>query len=128
VYTNLTDSMAAVCLQFNRFHKSTVLLICSFLYISSEVGRVQTVEGLLYGLDDWGSIPGKGKIFSLYHRVQTGSEAHPASYPLDTRSPFPDGKAPARESNHSLPSSAVDKNAWSFTSTPTIHIHGVMLS
>jgi hypothetical protein len=31
--------------------------------------------------------------FSLHHRVQTGSEAHPASYPVGTRGYFPGGKA-----------------------------------
>jgi hypothetical protein len=32
--------------------------------------------------------------FSLHHRrVQTGSGAHPASYPMSTRGSFPGGKA-----------------------------------
>jgi hypothetical protein len=31
--------------------------------------------------------------FSLHHCVQNGSEAHPASYPMGTRSSFPGGKA-----------------------------------
>jgi hypothetical protein len=31
-----------------------------------------------YGLDSQGSIPSRGKHFSLLHSVQTGSEAHPA--------------------------------------------------
>jgi hypothetical protein len=31
--------------------------------------------------------------FSLRRRVQTGSEAHPASYPMDTGGYFPGGKA-----------------------------------
>jgi hypothetical protein len=35
-----------------------------------------------YGLDGQGSIPSKGKDFFLLHSVQTGSEAHPASYPI----------------------------------------------
>jgi hypothetical protein len=30
--------------------------------------------------------------FSLHHRVQTGSGAHPAYYPMDTRSSCPGGK------------------------------------
>jgi len=29
--------------------------------------------------------------FSLHHRVQTDSEAHPASYPMGTRGSFPGG-------------------------------------
>jgi hypothetical protein len=46
-------------------------------------------------LDDWGFEyrVGAGK-FSPYHRVQTGSETHPASYPMGTRGSFPGGKAP----------------------------------
>jgi hypothetical protein len=31
--------------------------------------------------------------FSLNHRVQNGSGAHPASYPVGTRGSFPGGKA-----------------------------------
>jgi hypothetical protein len=49
-----------------------------------------------YGLDDWGSRVrfqvGAGN-FSLRHRVQNGSGAHPASYPMGTRGSFPGDKA-----------------------------------
>jgi hypothetical protein len=49
-----------------------------------------------YGLDDRGSTvrftAGAGN-FSLRHRVQNGSEAHPISYPLGTRGSFSGGKA-----------------------------------
>jgi hypothetical protein len=49
-----------------------------------------------YGLDDRGSrvlfSTGAGN-FSLHHRVQTGSEAHPASHPIGTRGSFLGGKA-----------------------------------
>jgi hypothetical protein len=31
--------------------------------------------------------------FSLHHCIQTGSGAHPASYPVGTGGSFPDGKA-----------------------------------
>jgi hypothetical protein len=31
--------------------------------------------------------------FSLHHRVQNSSGAHPASYPMGTRGSFPGGKA-----------------------------------
>jgi hypothetical protein len=33
-----------------------------------------------------------------------------------------------READHSPPSSAKDKNVWSYTSTPSICLHGVVLS
>jgi hypothetical protein len=49
-----------------------------------------------YGLDDWGSRvrfqAGAGN-FSLHHRIQNGSGAHPASYPMGTRGSFPGSKA-----------------------------------
>jgi hypothetical protein len=38
-------------------------------------------------------VPEGAGNFSLHHRVQNGSEAHPASYPMGTGSPFPGGKA-----------------------------------
>jgi hypothetical protein len=49
---------------------------------------------LFYGLDDRGSIPGRGGegIFSLLRRVHTGSGAHPASCTMGTRCSFPVGK------------------------------------
>jgi hypothetical protein len=36
---------------------------------------------------------GEGRNFSLRHRVQTGSGAHPASYPMGTRDFFLGGEA-----------------------------------
>jgi hypothetical protein len=49
-----------------------------------------------YGLDDRGSrvrFPTGAGNFSPHHRVQNGSGAHPASYPMGTRDSFPGGKA-----------------------------------
>jgi len=37
-------------------------------------------------------------------------------------------KRPGREANHSISSSAEVKNAWSYTSTPSTLLHGVVLS
>jgi hypothetical protein len=37
-------------------------------------------------------------------------------------------KRPGREADNSPPSSAEVKNGWSYTSTPPIRIHGVVLS
>jgi hypothetical protein len=48
-----------------------------------------------YGLDDRGSrvrFTAVAGNFSLHHRVQNGSGAHPASYPISTRGPFHGGK------------------------------------
>jgi hypothetical protein len=43
------------------------------------VGETESVQCLGYGLDNRGSIPGRGKEvnFSLPHRVQTGLGTHP---------------------------------------------------
>jgi len=60
-------------------------------------------------------------LASFHHRVQTGPEAHLASYPI------PEGKRPVREADHSPPSSLEVQNAWSYTSIPTC-LHGVVLS
>jgi hypothetical protein len=49
-----------------------------------------------YGLDNRGSrarFPAGAGNFSLHHRVQNGSGAYPASYPMGTGGSFPRGKA-----------------------------------
>jgi hypothetical protein len=84
-----------------------------------------------YELDDRGSrvrLPAGSGNFSLHHRFQNGSGAHPASYPMATRGSFPGVRRPGCEADHSPPSSAEVKNAWSYTSTLPIRLHGVMLS
>jgi hypothetical protein len=55
-----------------------------------EAGINQSVWRIDCRLDDQGSIPGKGNdgIFSLCHRVQTGSGVHPTSYPMGTGGSF----------------------------------------
>jgi hypothetical protein len=84
-----------------------------------------------YGLDDRGyrvRFPAGARNFSLHHRVQNGSG--------DTQPPIqwvPGAlslgvKRPGREADHSPPSSAEVKNAWSYTSTLPIRLHGVVLS
>jgi hypothetical protein len=74
-----------------------------------------------YGLADRGSrvrFPAGAGNFSLHHNVQNGSGAHPSSYPMGNRGSFRGVKRPGREADHSPPSSAEVKNAWSYTSTP----------
>jgi hypothetical protein len=49
-----------------------------------------------YRLDDWGStvrFPVGAGNFSLHNSVQTGSGAHPDSYPMGTRGSFSEDKA-----------------------------------
>jgi hypothetical protein len=65
------------------------------LSTSRTENKLQAV-GRIYGLDDRDSrvrFPAEAGNFSLKHRVQNGSGAHPASYPMDTRGSFPGGKA-----------------------------------
>jgi hypothetical protein len=74
-----------------------------------------------YRLDDRGSrvrFPAEAGNFSLRHRVQNGSGAHPPSYPVDTKGSFPEVKRPGGEADHSPPSRAEVKNARSYTSIP----------
>jgi len=59
--------------------------------------------------------------------VQTSSGSHPASYPIGTRGSSLGAKATGREADHSPPSSAEFKNAWSYNSTLPIRLHGVVL-
>jgi hypothetical protein len=66
----------------------------SFSVVSLEMG---------YGLDDRGSrvrFSAGARNISLHYRVQTGSGAHPASYPVGTRGSFPGLKRPRRETYH----------------------------
>jgi hypothetical protein len=82
---------------------------------------------------DWmigGSIPDRGWE-CLHYRVQTGPGTHPASYPMGTSGSFlfPCGYSgrvvKPNTRLHLLPKS---KNEWNYTYTPTIRLHGVMLS
>jgi hypothetical protein len=63
-----------------------------------------------YGPDDLAirvRSPAGSRDFSCSLCVQTGSGAHPASYPVGTGGPFPRGKArPGRDADHSPTSSA----------------------
>jgi hypothetical protein len=67
-----------------------------------------------YGLDDRAievRSPTEAEDFSSSPCVQTGSGAHPASYPTGTGCSFPGGKAwPRRDADNSPPSSAEVKN------------------
>jgi hypothetical protein len=75
--------------------------------LESRDGSVGIALG--YGLDDRGSgvrFPAGAGNISLHHRVQKGSDAHPASYPVGNKGSFPGVKRPGREADHLPPSSA----------------------
>jgi hypothetical protein len=70
--------------------------------------------------------PAGARDFSLFHNVQTGSGAHPASYPVGTRGPLSPGvKRLGREAGHSPPSS--DEIEIVYLHSP-IRPHGVVLN
>jgi hypothetical protein len=58
-----------------------------------------------------------GVRFSLLHSVQSGSGAHPASYPLGTGGSFPGGKTAGAWSWPPPPSAEV-KNGWAIPPLP----------
>jgi hypothetical protein len=75
----------------------------------SRAAIAQSVLALGYGLDDRGSkvrFPEGVGNFSLHHRLQNGSAADPASYPMGTRGSFLGVKRLGREADHWPPSSA----------------------
>jgi hypothetical protein len=68
---------------------------------------VQAVQCLTTGYTIGVRSPTGAEDFSSSLCVQTGSGAHPASYPMGTGGPFPGGKVrPGRDADHSPPSSA----------------------
>jgi hypothetical protein len=84
-----------------------------------------------YGLGDrmiGVRFPAGGGNFSLHHRVQTGSEAHPASYPVGTGDLSLRVKRPGREADHSPLSSAEVKECVELYLHSPIRLHGVVLS
>jgi hypothetical protein len=92
LYTNRTvkTSMAVV----RNVAENGMLIINLPKLIKSRYSSVGIALG--YGLDDLDSrfrFPAGAGNFSLHHRVQNSSGAHPASYPLGTRGSFSGGKA-----------------------------------
>jgi hypothetical protein len=70
---------------------------CRYFSIYTDFGGRYSSVGIAlgYGLDDRSSrvrFPAEEGNFSLNHRVQNGSGAHPASSPMRTRGSFPEGK------------------------------------
>jgi hypothetical protein len=68
--------------------------VCVCVCVKSRHSSVGIALG--YGLDYRGSsvrFPAGAENFPLHHRVQNGSGAHPASYPIGTRGCIPGGKA-----------------------------------
>jgi hypothetical protein len=78
-------------------YKKTLLYLKNIELYKNKESRDSSVGiALGYGLDDQVSrirFPAGAGNFSLHHRVQNGSGAHPASYPMGTKGSFLGGKA-----------------------------------
>jgi hypothetical protein len=86
-----------------------------YLLISVGVGIVQSVSRRTASSMARVRFSVGAKDFSLFHRVQPGSEIRLASYPMGIGG-FPPGvERPGREADNSLLSSV---EWWSYTSTP----------
>jgi hypothetical protein len=98
------------------------LMFFSDVYCTRLESRDSSVGiATVYGLDDRGvgvRVP-VGSRISLLHVVQTGSGAHPASYPMGTGGFSSGVKLPGREVDHSPPTSAEVKKTWIHTPTPS---------
>jgi hypothetical protein len=104
--------------QSHYCHHTTVVIIqywwpqCSNdPNVLAEMIRDSSV-GIVTGCD-WtfgDRFPADSKDFSLFHSVQSGSEAHPASSPMGARSSFLGVKRPRSKVDHWAPSSAEVKN------------------
>jgi hypothetical protein len=83
-----------------------------------------------YGLHDRGSrfrFPAVAGNISLHHRVQNGSGAHPASYPMGTRGSLPGVKWQEREYDHSAPSNIDVKECVEIYLHYPIRLYGVVI-
>jgi hypothetical protein len=108
---------------FSLVSRCKVIAKLFFYYFSSCDSSAGVALGC--GLDDRGSgvrFPAESGNFSLHHRVQDGSGAHQASYPTGTRGSFLGVQRSGREAEQLPPLSAEVRNAWSYTSIPSIRI------
>jgi hypothetical protein len=91
-------------------------------YIMLYQPSIGRAVALWFNVFDWWD------IFSLRHLFQTGSGAHPASYPVGTRGCCPGVKRPGRKADHSPPSSAEVKEWVELYLRSPICFHGVVHS
>jgi hypothetical protein len=95
-------SRTVTACSLNRRQPATgggLTVMTSYIFISSvnkESRDTSVGTELRYVLDDQGSMvrfSAEAGNFSPHHRVQNGSGAHPASYPMGIWGVFPGGKA-----------------------------------
>jgi hypothetical protein len=134
VYLNLFPncSMCFPWVPYNRVTSRTdssqYVAVCSFYRNTRK--RIKTTQNYTQnGLDDRSFESRQGLRISLFTTV-----SRPALGPTQPLIQWVPGfvplgvEWPGREADHSPPSSPEVKNAWSYTSTPTKRLHGVVLS
>jgi hypothetical protein len=104
----------------------------TYVYIYIYVSHDNSVGiALGYGLDDrspWVRFPAGTGTFSLHRRVQNGSGAHAASYPMSTRGSFPcEQSGRSVEMTTHLYLVPRSENEWSYISSPSIGLRGMVL-
>jgi hypothetical protein len=98
------------CLRFRyfppHFLSSTIPRMRNQVPHAQENSSVSIVTRLRIGrLENWVLFPAGTRDFSELHSIQTGTGAHPASYPIGTGGSFPGIERSGHEANHSPPSS-----------------------
>jgi hypothetical protein len=95
-----------------------------FLTSLAGAGVVQSAWWPGYRLDDWGLIPGRGRdffLFAIMSRLALGLTQPSLHWVLGV-------KLLELEADHSSASSAEVKNTWSYTFTPPLCLHGMVLN
>jgi hypothetical protein len=105
---------------FISFHLITVLML-------GETGQIGQYTDEATGWMNEVQFPA-GEVTGFHHRFKIGSGDHPASYQMGVGALTLRIKLPGSEADNSPQSSAQIKNVWSYTSTPPVCLHGVMLS
>jgi len=97
--------LSCVIFQFITACLNVFTLVVSSSSSSSSSSSRDSLVGIALGYRCYRiRFPAETGNFSLHHRVQTGSGAHPASYPTCAGDSFPGVKGPGREADHSPPS------------------------
>jgi hypothetical protein len=108
------------------------IVVPSYLFVVSAIPSwiAQSVQRLATGWTIKGSEFESrwGQEFLLLHVVQTGSGAHPASYPVGDGGFSPGVKRPEHEADHLPPASVEVKKMWNLYNHFRICLHGVVLN
>jgi hypothetical protein len=81
-----------------------------------------------YGMDDRGSISDMDKRFSLLRRFQTGSGAHPTSYPMGRGGLFPPEQSDRGVELTTQPNPVSRPRMVELYLHSSIRLHGVVLN